>query len=43
MEKRNQNKKEHLVLTGNPNYIRRMFNHLKEEHPSVRRHIRIKK
>jgi len=28
-----------LVLSGNKKYISRMFKHLKQEHPSVRKRI----
>lgn len=31
-----------LVLTGNRRYINRMFNHLKKEHPSTRRRMKLK-
>lgn len=30
-----------LVLTGKPAYIKHMFSHLKKEHPSTRRRMRI--
>jgi len=30
-----------LVLTGNRTYIKRMFKHLKREHPSTRKRLRI--
>lgn len=32
-----------LILKGNPAYIKRMYAHLRKEHPSVRRRLKIKK
>jgi len=37
-----QKRKIKLVLTGNPVYIKRMFKHLKKEHPSTRKRMRLK-
>jgi hypothetical protein len=35
--------KKKLILTGKKEYIQRMFLHLKKEHPSTRRRMRIAK
>lgn len=32
-----------LVLKGKPVYIKRMFKHLKKEHPSTKKRMEIKK
>lgn len=32
-----------LILKGNPIYIKRMFKHLKKEHPSTRKRMEVKK
>ena len=31
-----------LIIKGKPIYIKRMYRHLKKEHPSTRRRMRIK-
>lgn len=33
-------KKKELVITGTSDYINRMYNHLREEHPSTRRRMK---
>lgn len=35
-------KKMRLVIKGKPEYIRRMYAHLRQEHPSTRRRMKIK-
>jgi hypothetical protein len=37
-----KNKKEKLVITGDKKYIDYMYAHLKEEHPSTKRKMRLK-
>jgi len=32
-----------LVLKGKPRYIKQMFEHLKKEHPSTRRRMKVTK
>jgi hypothetical protein len=32
-----------LILKGKPKYIKRMFKHLKKEHPSTKRRMKIRK
>lgn len=32
-----------LVIRGNPTYVKRMFLHLRKEHPSTRRRMKIRK
>lgn len=35
-------KRMKLIIKGNEEYIKRMFKHLKKEHPSTRRRMKIK-
>lgn len=35
-------KKTKLILTGNPVYIKRMYKHLRKEHPSTKKRMRLK-
>lgn len=35
-------KKTQLIIKGNPQYVARMFRHLRKEHPSTKRRMRIK-
>jgi len=35
-------KKAKLIIQGKPAYIKRMYSHLREEHPSTRRRMKIK-
>jgi hypothetical protein len=32
-----------LIIKGKPAYVKRMFVHLKKEHPSTRRRMKVKK
>lgn len=32
----------HLVITGSPEYVARLDAHLRKEHPSTRRRMRLK-